>query len=67
MDAGWVVDGVVSQSEQQAASLWQLREGISESIAPFTPYKNDLSVCISEVPNFLNDVDEFVEKSYPGF
>jgi FAD/FMN-containing dehydrogenase len=67
MDKGWVVDGVVSQSEQQAASLWQLREGISESLAPFTPYKNDLSVCISEVPGFLEDVDQFVEKSYPGF
>lgn len=67
MERGWVVDGVVSQSEQQAASLWQLREGISESLAPFTPYKNDLSVRISEVPGFLKDVDEFVEKSYPGF
>jgi FAD/FMN-containing dehydrogenase len=63
----WVVDGVLSQSQAQAESLWQLREGISESIAAYTPYKNDLSVCIHEVPDFLADVDRFVADSYPHF
>ena len=65
VDSGWVVDGVMSQSDAQAASLWALREGISESIAPFTPYKNDLAVRVSEVGEFLDDVDAFVESSYP--
>jgi FAD/FMN-containing dehydrogenase len=37
MDAGWLVDGVISQSESQAKSLWQLREGISESLTSDTP------------------------------
>jgi FAD/FMN-containing dehydrogenase len=64
---GWVVDAVASQSEAQAQALWQLREGISESIAPFTPYKNDLSVCVHEVPEFLADVDRYVADSYPDF
>ncbi len=64
---GWVVDGVLSQSESQAQALWQLREGISESLAPYTPYKNDLSVCVAQVPEFLNDVDKFVADSYPDF
>ena len=67
MEAGWVVDGVISQSEAQAQSLWALREGISESIAPFTPYKNDLSVTINQVPEFLRDVDQYVSQSYPDF
>ena len=67
MESGWVSDGVVSQSEAQAAALWQLREGISEAIAPFTPYKNDLSVRISDVPEFLDDVDAYVAKSFPDF
>ena len=67
MEQGWVVDGVISQSEAQAQSLWQLRESISESLAPFTPYKNDLSVTINQVPEFLADVDEFVAQSYPDF
>lgn len=67
MAQGWVLDGVLSQSDAQAQALWQLREGISESIAPYTPYKNDLSVCVSQVPEFLNDVDKFVADSYPDF
>lgn len=64
---GWVTDGVLSQSEAQAADLWQLREGISESIAPMTPYKNDLSVRISLMPAFIDEVDALVRESYPDF
>jgi len=63
----WVVDGVISQSESQAQKLWQLRERISESIAPHTPYKNDLSVRISKVPEFLNEIHSVVSKEYPDF
>ncbi|HEY5647343.1 MAG TPA: FAD-binding oxidoreductase, partial [Pseudomonadales bacterium] len=64
---GWVTDGVLSQSEGQAMDLWQLREGISESIAPYTPYKNDLSVRISQMPTFIEEVDALVAQSYPDF
>tara|TARA_R100000306_G_scaffold62416_1_gene69818 strand:- start:57661 stop:59058 length:1398 start_codon:yes stop_codon:yes gene_type:complete len=67
VEAGWVVDGVVSQSEAQAASLWRLREGISESIAPHTPYKNDIAVRPSKVPEFLRRIDEVVSAEYPDF
>jgi FAD/FMN-containing dehydrogenase len=64
---GWVTDGVLSQSEAQAADLWQLREGISESISAYTPYKNDLSVRISMMPEFIREVDTLVSESYPDF
>ncbi len=67
VDAGLVTDGVLSQSEAQAAALWQLREGISESIARFSPYKNDLSVKISELPEFVDAVDALVTRRYPDF
>lgn len=67
MEQGWVVDGVISQSEQQLKNLWRLREDISETIAPFTPYKNDLSVTISKVPSFLADIDAVVKADYPDF
>jgi FAD/FMN-containing dehydrogenase len=64
---GWVSDGVVGRSDAQAAELWQLREGISESIAPLTPYKNDVSVRISAMPDFLANVDAVVREAYPDF
>jgi FAD/FMN-containing dehydrogenase len=66
-EAGWLVDGVISQSETQAAELWALREHISESITPHTPYKNDLSVRVSRVPAFLSEVDAVLSRAYPDF
>jgi len=67
LDEGVVADGVISQSETQAAGLWRYREGISEAITKFTPYKNDLSVRISEIPSYLDDLDRLVGTRYPGF
>lgn len=67
VEQGWVIDGVISQSETQAMNLWRLREGISESIAPRTPYKNDISVVVSKVPSFLTEIDEVVQSHYPVF
>ncbi|MFU8814228.1 MAG: FAD-linked oxidase C-terminal domain-containing protein, partial [Pseudomonadales bacterium] len=67
LEQGWVADGVLSQSEAQARALWQLREGISESIAGYAPYKNDLSVRISQMPEFLDEVDALVQAQYPDF
>ena len=67
MEQGWVVDGVISQSESQAETLWALRERISESISVHTPYKNDISVIPSKVAEFLSSVDEIVAKEYPDF
>ena len=61
------LDGVMSQSLGQLEQLWQLRERISESIAPHTPYKNDISVTVSKVPDFVEDVDKVVQDAYPDF
>ena len=66
-DRGWVTDGIISRSERQSQELWQYRERISESITPRVPYKNDVSVRISLVPEFLKAVDEIVTASYPDF
>lgn len=67
IEQSWVVDGVISQSETQAANLWKLRENISETIAEFTPYKNDIAVKISQVPAFVEEVDALVNAKYPDF
>ncbi|HPE59916.1 MAG TPA: FAD-binding oxidoreductase [Thiolinea sp.] len=64
---GWVLDGVMSQNGRQAAELWRLREDISETIAAYMPYKNDLSVRVSRVPEFLAAVDQVVAERYAGF
>jgi len=63
----WLTDGIISQSRQQAKELWQYREGISESIAHYPPYKNDIAVKPSQVGQFLQQVDDFVTRHYPEF
>jgi FAD/FMN-containing dehydrogenase len=66
-EQGWIVDGVMSSSETQAEALWKLREGISESITPWTPYKYDISVTTSQVAEFLLAVESKVSEAYPNF
>ena len=67
VEQGWVEDGVMSQSLQQAEQLWQLRERISESITPWTPYKNDIAVTVGRVPDCVEEVDAVVQEQYPDF
>lgn len=67
LEQGWISDGTISQSLGQAQNLWRLREDISETISRFTPYKNDISVKVSHVPEFLDEVDALVSEAYPDF
>lgn len=67
IDKGWVVDGVLGKSQQQNMNLWRYREAISESITPYSPYKNDVSVLVSRVPEFLEVVNKLVIERYPEF
>jgi FAD/FMN-containing dehydrogenase len=67
VEQGWVLDGVMSQSQQQLENLWKLREFISETISHWTPYKNDISVTVGKVPAFLHDIDNIVGEHYPDF
>lgn len=67
MEKGWVVDGAVSQSETQARDFWRLREDVSEATSAYSPYKNDVSVTIAKVPEFLRETDAVFKKHYPDF
>lgn len=67
MEAGWVMDAVMSQSLAQARALWRLREDISETITRWTPYKNDISSTVSKVPELLSAVDNVVHHHYPDW
>ncbi|MHA6204335.1 FAD-binding oxidoreductase [Dyella soli] len=67
MERGWISDGVMAQSEAQAAALWRLREGITESLSPHRPYKNDISLRISALPAFLQEIQSLLAREYPHF
>lgn len=65
LEEEWVVDGVMSQSDVQATTFWRYREDISESLAKYSPYKNDIAVTISKVPAFMDELDKVLQKAYP--
>jgi len=64
---GWVADGAIAQGDAQAAQLWRLREGITESLARHAPYKNDVSVRVSAMPAFLAEAQALLGRGYPQF
>jgi glycolate oxidase subunit GlcD len=66
-EQGWVLDGTIAQSDQQAKDFWRMREDISEATSPYSPYKNDISVTISQVPAFLKETDAVLKQNYPDF
>jgi len=67
-EAGIAKDGVLAQHEGEARALWELREGISESLsATGLPHKNDIALPIAELGAFCARFGEVFEKRYPGW
>jgi len=57
MEKGIVVDGVVAQDNSQAASFWQIREGISEALGKAgVIYKYDFSLPITDFYRIAEDL-----------
>lgn len=67
-ERGLATDGVLAQHSTQAAELWTLREGISESLsATGLPHKNDVALPIAALEAFAAELDALVAARYPGF
>ncbi len=66
-ERGWVTDGIIAQSADQAAELWRYREDIADGITACTPYEyeNDISVRVSQIPAFVADMDALFAREYP--
>ena len=67
VEAGWVLDGTISQSQSQAENLWRLREDMSETLAEWQPYKNDVAVPVAEIPGFVVELKALLNARYPDF
>ncbi|MBL0197764.1 MAG: FAD-binding oxidoreductase [Myxococcales bacterium] len=61
-------DGVLAQHDGEARALWELREGISESLsATGTPHKNDIALPIAALDAFCADLGRVFAERYPGW
>ncbi len=67
LEKGEIGDGVVAQSEAQAARLWALRENISAAQKiEGVSVKHDISVPVSRLPEFLALADARLSAAFPG-
>ena len=68
IEEGLVSDVVISQNQKQAEELIELRERIGETLSKhYFPHKNDLSVPVSNVIDFVSDLTALIKKEYPDF
>ncbi len=66
-EAGLIEDAALAQSEAQAEAFWRLREGMSEAQKyEGGSIKNDISVPVSRIPEFLEKAIPAVLKVVPG-
>lgn len=67
MERGWVSDGVVAESLEQAKALWSLREEIPQAIgADGGGVPHDISIPLSAIPDFIARTTPAVEAAFPG-
>jgi len=67
-EEGVVLDGTMAQHASQAAALWALREGISESLsATGLPHKNDVALPIANLEGFTGELSRVFAERYPGW
>ncbi len=64
---GLVVDATIARSDSQRGQFWFLREAMVLSQKPEgASIKNDVSVPISKVPQFISEANAAVGEMYPG-
>ena len=67
-DRELAVDGVLASSTQQSQELWSFRERISETLSKTGfLHKNDVSVPIRRLADFVDDMYEALATRYPDF
>jgi FAD/FMN-containing dehydrogenase len=63
-----VLDGTLAENVGRARQLWELREGISESLsATGMPHKNDIALPICELEAFTASLESLFSREWPGF
>ncbi len=68
LSAPGVVDGVMAQSPAEARQLWELREGVAETLSGMgILHKHDLSLPISRLEAFMSEWATRIPRDYAGF
>ncbi|KAA0699704.1 FAD-binding oxidoreductase [Neorhizobium sp. P12A] len=66
-EAGLVQDATIASSETQQRALWHMRESMSDAQKPEGgSIKHDVSVPVSDIPEFMRKAEEAVMAAIPG-
>ncbi len=67
LEAGDASDGVIAETEAQAAALWALREHVTEAeLKSGRSVKHDVSVPINRIPDFIRDATSALHNAFDG-
>jgi len=65
LEQGVVLDAAIAQSGRETETFWQIRDGIAEITASLLPLVAfDVSVPISDMPGFLENVQKALDASF---
>jgi FAD/FMN-containing dehydrogenase len=66
-EEGLVQDATIASSEAQQKALWHMRESMSDAQKPEGgSIKHDVSVPVSQIPEFMHEAEEAVMAAMPG-
>lgn len=67
LEAGDASDGVIAETEAQTASLWALREHVTEAeLKSGRSVKHDVSVPVDRIPEFIHDATRSLRMAFDG-
>ncbi len=67
IDSGLVADAAISSSEAQCEAFWRIRDSISEAERAEGPtLAHDISVAVTDMPRFMVEATQEVERAFPG-
>jgi FAD/FMN-containing dehydrogenase len=67
LDQGLIADAAIAASDAQAEAFWKIRDSISEAErAEGKTLAHDISVPVSDMPRFITDAADEVERVFPG-
>jgi FAD/FMN-containing dehydrogenase len=67
LEQGIIADAVIAASEAQAEAFWKIRDSLSEAErSEGQTLAHDISVRVADMPTFLVEASEQVERAFPG-
>ena len=67
LDRGIIGDAVIASNESQAEAFWRIRDSISEAErSEGQTLAHDISVAVADMPAFIMDAKQRVERAFPG-